>query len=211
MTTRTLTHEPISNEHPAVSRLNVPNILCAMRLFGSPILVALAIVNQPQIFLALLVFLLFTDWIDGKLAILWKQQTTFGARFDSIADVSMYAALLFGAVWLKGDVMRSEASWLMVAIATYALTTAIGFAKFGRIPSYHTRAAKTCWLLTSIAAIALFAGWSVWPLRIAAAGVALTNVEAIAITYVLPQWKADVTSVYHAWRDTRGRSQRPAA
>ena len=27
-----------------------------------------------------------TDWLDGKLAILWKQQTTFGARLDSVAE-----------------------------------------------------------------------------------------------------------------------------
>ncbi len=198
-----------SKQQAPATRFNVPNILCVMRLLGSPILVGLAIANQPEVFLALLIFLLFTDWIDGKLAVAWKQQSTFGARLDSIADASMYLALLFGAGWMKWDVIRGEAGWLLAAFATYALTTGFGFAKFGRMPSYHTRAAKTCWLLTSIAAISVFAGWSVWPLRVAAIGVALTNLEATAITCVLPAWQADVTSIYHAWRDSRKARQRP--
>lgn len=191
------------SEPPSASWLNVPNLLCAMRLIGSPILVALAVANQPEVFVALLIFLLLTDWLDGKLAILWKQQTTFGARLDSVADAAMYSALLFGAVWLKWELVRNESAWLLAAVATYALSTAAGFAKFRRMPSYHTRAAKTGWLLTSIAAITLFAGWSVWPLRIAALAAILTNLEATAITSVLPRWQADVTSIYHAWRDAR--------
>ncbi len=209
MTAQHPTNQQIATmEGQSSSRLNVPNILCAIRLLGSPVLVGLAIVNQPEVFVALLIFLILTDWIDGKLAILWKQQTTFGAKFDSIADASMYSAMLFGAAWLKWEVIQGELVWLVAAIATYAMTTLFGFVKFRRMPSYHTRAAKTCWLLTSIAAVSMFAGWSTWPLRIAAVGVALTNLEAIAITFVLPRWRADVTSIYHAWRDTRNERQR---
>ena len=40
--------------------------------------------------------------------------------------------------------------------------------KYRRWPSYHTRAAKTCWFLIAVAAVCLFAGWAVWPLRVAA-------------------------------------------
>jgi len=176
-----------------------------MRLLGSPILVGLAAAQQPELFLALLVFLLLTDWLDGKLAVLWRQQTTFGARLDSAADVTMYAALLSGAAWMKWEVVRDEWIWLTSAVITYALSAAVGWWKFGRVPSYHTRAAKTCWLLTSIAAIGLFSGWSPWLLRVAAAAVAFTNLEALAITWVLPDWQADVSSIYHACQAKRGQ------
>lgn len=211
MTPRPATREtPAQSKQQSASWLNVPNLLCAMRLVGSPVLVGLAVAGQQEVFVALLIFLLLTDWLDGKLAILWKQQTTFGARLDSVADASMYSALLFGAVWLKSGLVRDEAVWLVAAVATYALSTGFGLAKFHRMPSYHTRAAKTCWLLVSIAAISLFAGWSVWPLRIAAIAVVLSNLEATAITSVLPKWRADVTSIYHAWRDSRNIRERPA-
>lgn len=49
----------------------------------------------------------------------------------------------------------------------------------------------------------LFTDWSLWPLRIALAFTALTNLEALGITIISPAWRADVTSVYHAWRDNK--------
>lgn len=176
-------------------------MLCGMRLVGAVILFGLGVAGQIEIFVALMIFLFLTDWLDGKLAILWKQRTTFGARLDSIADFTFYSALLWGAIWLKWGVLRGEWPWLTVAAVSYAGSLVWGWFKFGRLPSYHTRAAKTCWLLIGIASILLFAGWPLWPLRIALAAVTVTNVEAIAITCVLPTWRANVTSLYHAWRD----------
>jgi CDP-diacylglycerol--glycerol-3-phosphate 3-phosphatidyltransferase len=87
-----------------------------------------------------------------------------------------------------------------MALGSYLASTAAGFWKYRRWPSYHTRAAKTSWLLTAVAVIALFSDWSTLPLRIAAVAVTLTNFEALAITRISPRWQADVTSFYHAWR-----------
>jgi CDP-diacylglycerol--glycerol-3-phosphate 3-phosphatidyltransferase len=92
-------------------------------------------------------------------------------------------------------------SWVYLALGSYLASTLAGFWKYQRWPSYHTRAAKTSWFLTAVAVVALFTDWSIWPLRIAALGVTITNLEALAITAISPQWRADVTSVYHAWRD----------
>lgn len=187
---------------------NIPNLLCAIRLFGSPVLVGLAIAQWQQAFVVLMVFLLATDWIDGKLAVWWRQQTTFGARLDSIADAALYSTILFGLVWLKGEEVAREYLWIGAALASYALTSLVGLAKFRRLPSYHTRAAKTSWLLVSVAAISLFAGWSIWPLRVAAAAVMVTNLEATAITFVLSECHVDVLSLWHAWRIRRDSSAR---
>src|SRR5690606_29392185 len=122
-----------------------------------------------------------TDWIDGKLAIHWNQRTPFGARLDSVADASMYAAVLVGTVWLKQDVVADQWPWIAAALISYGITISASLMKFGHLPSYHTRAAKTSWLLMTIAILALFAGLaelSVWSLRIAMVGVTLTNLEA---------------------------------
>jgi len=201
-----------SDERPATtgthdadepSRLNLPNALCALRLAATPLLVYLACRNEATAFAWLFAFMFISDWLDGKLAILLDQRTTFGARLDSAADAAMYAALLFGACWMKWDVIRGEAAWLLAVVASYAATSLAGLVKFRRVPSYHTRAAKTCWLLIGIAVFSLFAEGPVWPLQVAMAAAILTNVEGILITLVLPRWEADVTSIYHALRDTR--------
>jgi cardiolipin synthase (CMP-forming) len=194
---------PASSEPPVA---NVPNLLAAIRLVGSLGAMLLAVFDLPLFFLVTIGILMLTDWLDGKLAVLLDQRTTFGARLDSFADAAMYAAILFGCLWLKSDLIRQEAGWILVGLASYAVTSIAGWVKFGRIPSYHTRAAKCGWLLVGIAVLGIFTGpeesaWSVWPLRVAAVGVTLTNLEATAITWILPQWRADVPSVWHAWRD----------
>lgn len=191
------------NHHANGKILNVPNTLCAVRLVGSLVMLYLVWSEQPKTFFWVFVCLLLTDWLDGKLAMLLKQQTTFGARLDSVADAAMYSALLAGMWGFKRDAVTQEAAWLIAAVASYGLSITVGLIKFYRIPSYHTRAAKTCWLLVSLAAIAIFADWRVWPLRVAAVAVMLTNLEATLISLVLHRRRVDVTSIYHAWRDRR--------
>jgi len=183
--------------------LTIPNILCMIRLLGSFVLIPIAWQNRNEVFLWLFLFLYMTDWVDGKLAILLNQRSVFGARLDSWADAALYAALVFSIVTMYGATLRAELGWIVVAIATYLISTAAGFCKYRRWPSYHTRAAKTSWFFTGVAVVSLFSDWSLWPLRVAAVAVALTNFEAVMITVISPAWQTDVTSIYHAWRDKR--------
>ncbi|MCP4187189.1 MAG: hypothetical protein GY763_06240 [Gammaproteobacteria bacterium] len=183
--------------------LTIPNILCIIRLLGSFVLIPIALQGYNKVFLWAFVFLAMTDWFDGKLAILLDQRSVLGARLDSWADATLYAALLFGVVVIYGDTLRTELVWIAAAVGSYGVSTLAGFWKYKRWPSYHTRAAKTSWFVTAVAVIALFTEWSLWPLRVAAVAVALTNIEALLITIVSPVWRADVTSIYHAWRASR--------
>jgi CDP-diacylglycerol--glycerol-3-phosphate 3-phosphatidyltransferase len=201
-----------AGEHAADEprKFNLPNVLCVFRLAAAPVLVYLASRNEATAFAWLFAAMFVSDWLDGKLAILLNQRTTFGARLDSGADAAMYAALLFGACWMKWDAMRGEAAWLVAAVASYGAASLAGLVKFRSVPSYHTRAAKTCWLLVGIGAFSLFAEGPVWPLRVAMAAVIVTNAEGILITLVLPRWETNVTSIYHALRDTR-RARPPDA
>lgn len=198
-------NETLDVAEPEISNkvLTIPNLLCLVRLVGSFILIPIAWQGRNEFFLWCFIFLAMTDWVDGKLAILLNQRTVLGARLDSWADAALYAALLFGVVTLYGDTLRSELAWIASALVTYLISTVAGFWKYKRWPSYHTRAAKTSWFLTGFAVIALFVEWALWPLRVAAVAVTLTNIEAILITIISPAWRADVTSVYHAWRDCK--------
>jgi cardiolipin synthase len=191
--------QKMSEERPYLL-FTIPNLLCFLRLAGSPVLVWIAWRNHPQLFLIVFLVLLMTDWFDGKLAILLHQKSVYGARLDSIADAALYTATLFGLGWLKWDLIQQEAAWLIAALVSYALTSGAGLLKYGRIPSYHTRAAKTCWLLVGLATVSTLADWSVWPLRIASGAVVLTNLEAVAITAVLPDWTTEVRTLAAALR-----------
>lgn len=187
---------------PQVSRrlLTVPNLLCFIRLGGSPLLVAAAWLDQRDWFLWGFLFFSLTDWLDGKLAILLDQRSVYGARLDSMADATLYASMLAGAVLLHGQVLLAELAWVVAATASYLLSTVAGLLKYGRWPSYHTRAAKSCWLFILAGVVCLHTDWSLWPLRFALAAVVITNIEAFLITLISPIWRNDVSSLYHAWK-----------
>lgn len=172
--------------------LTLPNGLCAIRFLGAWCLLVLAVLGRPGLVVGLFLFLTATDWADGKLAILLNQRSKVGPKLDTIADVTMYGCLLVATIIMHGRVLQAEAVLIVLTIVSYAVSCAYSWRKFGAMPSYHTRAAKTCWLLVLVAVITLFLEWSIWPLRVALVGVMLTNLEAIFITRNLAVPRSDI-------------------
>ena len=76
----------------------VPNILTLLRLLAAPgVAVMFLYFHRPWAdWFALILFILaaVTDWFDGYLARLWKQESKFGAMLDPIADKAMVVIAL---------------------------------------------------------------------------------------------------------------------
>ncbi|MEY5037915.1 MAG: hypothetical protein RL472_1021 [Pseudomonadota bacterium] len=74
-------------------RWNVPNSLTFLRLLAAPgVAVMFLYFHRPWadwFALALFIGAAITDWFDGYLARLWKQESKFGAMLDPIADKAM--------------------------------------------------------------------------------------------------------------------------
>lgn len=72
---------------------SLPNILTVMRLLAAPgVVVMFLYFNRPLAdWFALVLFVVAaaTDFFDGYLARLWKQESKFGAMLDPIADKAM--------------------------------------------------------------------------------------------------------------------------
>ena len=175
----------------------IPNVICEIRLIGAIGLFWLAFQNKLHLFTGVFVALNLSDWIDGRLARWLRQRSDFGARLDSFADAVLYGALFFGLFWFRDDVLIREARWWLVGLLSYVMTTGAGLWKYGRVPSYHTYGAKTSQWFVLAGAICLLLDYSVWPFRVAMFCVTLTNIEATAITWLLPKWQADVLTILH--------------
>lgn len=204
--------EEIATSAPAEWRrsdrlLTVPNVLCGIRLVGSFVLAGVAVAGESTAFLWLFIGLMSTDWIDGKLAILLDQRSEFGARLDSWADGALYCGLLFGTVWLHATRLVPEAWWIGIVAVSYAVSVAASFLRFGCWPSYHSRMAKTSWLLLTIGTVAFLAEWSVWPLRLALLSVILTNGEHLIVTMVSREARTDIGSLRAVLRAERDVSR----
>jgi CDP-diacylglycerol--glycerol-3-phosphate 3-phosphatidyltransferase len=185
------------------SIITVPNLICFFRLFGSMVLILLAVLGWRYGFVVLFIALSLSDWIDGKLARWLKQRSDFGAQLDSTADAAMYIGLLGGGIFLSWQTLWDERYFLIVGLGSYVLTTGLGWWKYGRTPSYHTYGAKFTQWLALIGGATLILEWTVWPLRITMISLLLTNLEAVAITCVLPKWRADVLTLFHVWPTER--------
>ncbi|THD75992.1 CDP-diacylglycerol--glycerol-3-phosphate 3-phosphatidyltransferase [Thalassobius vesicularis] len=76
----------------------IPNILTVGRLLAAPgVAVMFLYFTRPWadwFALALFVGAAITDWFDGYLARLWKQESKFGAMLDPIADKAMVVIAL---------------------------------------------------------------------------------------------------------------------
>ncbi|MBV2358931.1 CDP-diacylglycerol--glycerol-3-phosphate 3-phosphatidyltransferase [Thalassococcus sp. CAU 1522] len=97
----------------------LPNILTTLRLLAAPgIAVLFLYFARPFAdWAALLLFLAAaaTDWIDGRLARAWGQETRLGAMLDPIADKAMVAVALLVIVGYS-----SMSPWLVLP-ATFIL------------------------------------------------------------------------------------------
>ena len=179
---------------------NLPNLITAARILGSPVLIVLAIAGSTGWLAALAVFLVFTEWVDGFLARRLAATSVLGARLDTIADAVFYSCLLLAVVLLNPTVVAGQWAWIAAAVVSYGLSWLASWLKFGRLPSYHTYAAKGVWVLVCAGIVCLLGEISPWPFRLAMACVAIANIEAIAITNVLPECRVDIPTIWHARR-----------
>lgn len=195
-------------EEPDTDRWwTVPNAICALRLLGAiPLLWVAREGNREAVFWILLL-LLASDWLDGKLAVLLRQRSVFGARFDSAVDSVMYAAIALSFWWLEGDVVRREIAWFLAVPGTWLLSMAVAVVRFRRMPSYHTWAAKASWLAAGTVAVLWLLTGESRPVPWALGLVILTNLEAAAIGLVLPEWRVDVGTIRDAWRERKAKEE----
>ena len=177
--------------------LNVPNCISAFRILLVPALLALAW-RRSGAFTVVLAASLLLDILDGYIARKFNQQTDLGAKLDSWGDFLTVLVYPFAAVWLRPQESRDNGFYWLAAAVVYALPILIGFLKYGRLTSYHTRLTRIAAYAMGIAIVAFFANWSVLPFRAACFLLALSQIEEIAITVTLPLWMANVSGFRRA-------------
>ena len=182
----------------------VPNAITFFRVLGIPFLLWSAHENLRGLFLVLVVTLLLSDWLDGKLASILDQRTTLGARLDSAVDALMYMAVALSFWWLEGDLIREHMGWMWGVLMSWALSAATALVRFRQLPSYHMWSAKLAWFVTAWTILLLlltdFTAILPWTLGL----VIFSNLHAVAITCTLPHWEVDVWSLRRAWQIRQG-------
>ena len=177
------------------NRLNAANMLSALRIVLAPVLLMLAWLHEPQLFLYVLMVTLVSDIADGKVARWTNTTSEFGARLDSWGDLATYTALPLCTYWLRPDVVQSEAVFFWGVVAAYTVPVAYGFAKYRKLTSYHTRGAVISAYALGASVVVIFAGGPTLFFRFASVILFAAELEEIAITTVLPECVTNVKSL----------------
>jgi CDP-diacylglycerol--glycerol-3-phosphate 3-phosphatidyltransferase len=87
-------------------RWTIPNILTVFRLAAAPgVALAFVVFDRPTadwIAIALFVLAALTDYVDGRIARAWSQESEFGRMMDPIADKAMVVIALAVIIGLSG-------------------------------------------------------------------------------------------------------------
>jgi phosphatidylglycerophosphate synthase len=180
--------------------ITLPNLLTASRLVTVPLLFVAAVRGSVIWFAALFFWACLSDVLDGRAARWLQQASPLGSLLDSTADAAFYLTAPFAAAILYPWLLQREWVTLALIIASYTLPVLYGFLKYRRLTAYHTIGARLSGSLICIAFFAMIAFTVVWPLRLATAVLVLSQLEEVAITTVLPRWRANVSSLRHALR-----------
>ncbi len=187
--------------------LTIPNLLSCLRLVLAPVLLYLAWIGEPTPFLVALVCSLLSDLFDGYFARRFNQATHLGTLLDSYGDFATYMTVPLCAWWLWPDLIRREAWFAAAVVTSYVFPIVLGYLKYGRLTSYHTYGAKLSAVVVGASALVLFAGGPPLPFRIATWVLVLAELEEIAITTILPEWRTNVPSILHARRLLRSEER----
>ena len=190
-----------TNDH---NYYNLPNAVSLLRILMAPVLIALAMYQQPGWFIIIVLFSGFTDVLDGFLARTLNQITELGSHLDSWGDFIIYICMAIGAWLLWPEIVLEQKLSFGIIIVCFTLPVLLGLIKFHTLTSYHTWIVKLAVLLTFVGYVLLFSETAVWPFHIATVVCVYACIEEILITLVIEHEHADVRSIWQAFKYYHG-------
>ena len=177
----------------------IPSILVGIRLAIAPLLVLDALDNDTTIwFVVGYIIAILSDIFDGIIARRLGVSTVELRQSDSWADIFLFICLAISTSLVYPHVFIDFKTPLLLALAAQLILFTISLIKFKKLPSFHTYTAKAWGVMLLIATVSLFGFNYDKPLWLAIVFCWINSTEEIAMTLLLPEWKCDVLSIFHA-------------
>ncbi len=180
----------------------LPLMLTAIRALLGPVVIYLALLWPNRLaFGACLIVAFLSDVFDGIIARRLNVSTPDLRRLDSVADTIFYLSAIFAAWHLHPSAITECLAPLLALCGLELVRYLFDFAKFGREASYHMWSSKLWGIALFVGFFALLAlGISGLPVSVAIYVGIVTDIEGLAISIVLREWKTDVPTILHALR-----------
>jgi CDP-diacylglycerol--glycerol-3-phosphate 3-phosphatidyltransferase len=190
-----------------MSRVAWPLALTLTRLVMGPGMLLFAWLHpDPGPWLAAGVVVGFlTDLLDGIVARKLGVATPALRRLDSQTDLVFWLCVLGSVFVTRWETGVANLGYVLGMLVLEAATYGISFAKFGRETCTHAYSAKA-WSVLAVAAFVAVLGFGEGTYSFAVLFFAYLAswLDVVAIILILPAWRSDVPSCYHAWLVRRG-------
>jgi phosphatidylglycerophosphate synthase len=202
----------------------VADALSGLRLLLIPVIWWVAFVGDGRLVALGLLIAGASDFLDGYIARRLKQESTRGARLDSLADNLL---LMSAAIWfelLHPEILRENAVVVTVTVGIYLSSLAVGLLKFRHLGNLHLYSSKVAGgLLYSFALATLVMGiYSPLLLWLAAIAFVVSSAETLLAQLLLSavdenmgslllalKRRADTRAIQAIGRARKQRSQAP--
>jgi phosphatidylglycerophosphate synthase len=174
------------------------NSITIYRLISAFALLYFIVAGDMHVFRWLLAVSFFTDAIDGFLARKLKVTSVMGSRFDSIADDVTILMAVIALIVYKREFIMDQIIVFIILLVIYIVQNALALIKYHRLTSFHTWLAKIAAIIQATFLILIFF-LPQPPLLLffmAAAFTFLDLTEEIILVLIIPEWKADVKSIW---------------
>jgi len=180
----------------------VPLLLILIRaLLGVVLLLAALLYPSKLIFGAGLLVAFLSDIFDGILARRLNIATANLRRLDSLADTLFYVSATLAAWLLYPNVLREHIGALVLLLMLELTRYVFDYAKFGREASYHMWSSKGWGVFLFLGFFSLLAlGQDGVLVALPIYVGIIADIEGLAISVVLRNWRPDVPSIIHALR-----------
>jgi phosphatidylglycerophosphate synthase len=184
---------------------SIPILLTGVRAALAPTMLAIALFGASRLQFGLcLVAGFLSDIFDGVLARRLNVASPALRRFDSAADTMFYLAALYSVWHVYPRVIGSRGAALTALATLEILRYAFDWLKFGREASYHMWSSKLWGIALFVAFFSLLACASDNATVSAAVYLGLlADLEGLAISILLREWKTDVPTFVHALMQRR--------
>ncbi len=184
--------------------LSVPNLLSFYRIIAFPFVFAFALAGFENMFVVFLIINLVTDILDGFIARVFDQQTEFGARLDSIADLGTYILAISGVFLFKMDDFAPHLNSFGVFLFLFVFTFILSLIKFKRFPSLHLYSWKIGGYIQGVFFFVLFVfGFHIYFYSFMVTWGILSFVEHIVIQLLIPEMRSNQKGLYWILKDKR--------
>ena len=188
---------------------HIPAGMSVLRLLAVPWIVRLDRQGARGRCCAAIATLVGIDLADGILArrigdpVALRRQR----RMDSAADLAFGVAVPLCVRWVRPELLRQERVPITLVVAVQAASLVACYARFRRLPRYHTEAYKWSSGTMGVALAARASGGRLaLAFRPAVTLLVLAHLEALAITLLLHAYRQPVATVWEVLDGRHGAS-----